>query len=76
MLQAIAREVDPKELQIVSFHPGAILSEASRTAGLDETSLPWDDGEKPSSSRLETNSPALLSNLGTKKVWQWADHPV
>ncbi|CZR66067.1 related to peroxisomal short-chain alcohol dehydrogenase [Phialocephala subalpina] len=47
VLQKIAGEVDQKKLQIVSFHPGAILSETSRNAGLDETTLPWDDDNLP-----------------------------
>ncbi|KAM0160779.1 hypothetical protein ACHAPG_002843 [Botrytis cinerea] len=47
LLQRIAGEVDQKELQIVSFHPGQILSEASRTAGLDENSYSWDDDDLP-----------------------------
>ncbi|KAK6612486.1 short chain dehydrogenase [Botrytis cinerea] len=32
LMQKIAVEIDQKELQIVSFHPGSILSETSRTA--------------------------------------------
>ncbi|KAH7126072.1 hypothetical protein EDB81DRAFT_846732 [Dactylonectria macrodidyma] len=40
----IAEEVDRKKLQIVSFHPGQILSETARSAGLDENSAPFDDG--------------------------------
>ena len=47
LMQKIAVEVDQKELQIVSFHPGSILSETSRTAGLDESSFSWDDGKSP-----------------------------
>ncbi|CAD6445588.1 bedcc7ef-312f-436f-aead-c63edc7c3a46 [Sclerotinia trifoliorum] len=47
VLQRIAGEVDRKKLQIVSFHPGQILSETSRSAGLDETTLPWDDDNLP-----------------------------
>lgn len=47
VLQKIAGEVDQKKLQIVNFHPGMILSETSRNAGLDETSLPWDESKNP-----------------------------
>lgn len=47
LLQKIAEEVDREELQIVSFHPGQILSEAGRNAGLDERSAPWDNGKVP-----------------------------
>ncbi|KAK5048214.1 hypothetical protein LTR84_005884 [Exophiala bonariae] len=47
MLQKIAEEVDQNKLQVVSFHPGMILSETSRNAGLDENSLPWDHDDLP-----------------------------
>lgn len=47
LLQKIASEIDRKKLQIVSFHPGQILSETSRNAGLDETTLSWDDDNLP-----------------------------
>ncbi|KAM0128882.1 hypothetical protein ACHAP3_008051 [Botrytis cinerea] len=47
LMQKIAVEIDQKELQIVSFHPGSILSETSRTAGLDESSFSWDDDNLP-----------------------------
>jgi hypothetical protein len=43
-MQKLAEEVDRDRLQIVSFHPGQILSETARSAGLDENSLPFDDG--------------------------------
>ncbi|KAL2686908.1 hypothetical protein Neosp_004451 [[Neocosmospora] mangrovei] len=45
LLQKIAEEVDRESLQIVSFHPGQILSEKARSAGLDESSYPFDDGK-------------------------------
>jgi NAD(P)-dependent dehydrogenase (short-subunit alcohol dehydrogenase family) len=47
LLQKIAEEVDRERLQIVSFHPGQILSETARLAGLDETSFQFDDGSLP-----------------------------
>ena len=43
-MQKLAEEVDRDRLQIVTFHPGQILSETARSAGLDENSLPFDDG--------------------------------
>lgn len=45
LVQKIAEEVHREKLQIVSFHPGQILSETARSAGLDENSYPFDDGE-------------------------------
>lgn len=46
-MQKIAEEVDRERLQIVSFHPGQILSETARLAGLDESSFDFDDGSLP-----------------------------
>ena len=43
-MQKLAEEVDRDRLQIVTFHPGQILSETARSAGLDGNSLPFDDG--------------------------------
>ncbi|KAI8672993.1 hypothetical protein NCS56_00763800 [Fusarium sp. Ph1] len=47
LLQKIAEEVDRESLQIVSFHPGQILSETARSAGLDESSYSFDDENLP-----------------------------
>jgi NAD(P)-dependent dehydrogenase (short-subunit alcohol dehydrogenase family) len=45
LFQHLAEEIPAEKVQIVSFHPGAIFTPgARRNAGLDETSLPWDDG--------------------------------
>jgi NAD(P)-dependent dehydrogenase (short-subunit alcohol dehydrogenase family) len=45
LLQLMARNVPDDEIQIVSFHPGAILTETARAYGYDEDTLPWDDGK-------------------------------
>ncbi|KAM0552423.1 hypothetical protein ACHAPJ_007984 [Fusarium lateritium] len=47
LLQSIAEEVDREKLQIVSFHPGQILSEKARSAGLNESSAPFDNENLP-----------------------------
>jgi hypothetical protein len=48
-LQQVARHVDVKDMQIVSFNPGSILTETARKAGFDETSgILWDNGMYPS----------------------------
>jgi hypothetical protein len=44
LIQSIAESVDRQKLQIVTFHPGQILSDTARAAGLDESSAPFDDG--------------------------------
>ncbi|KAJ4289265.1 hypothetical protein N0V88_007015 [Collariella sp. IMI 366227] len=45
LIQQIAMDTDPSDTQVVSFHPGSVLSESARNLGLDETTLDWDDGE-------------------------------
>jgi hypothetical protein len=44
-MQLVARDMSPKELQIISFHPGAALTPAARDHGYDDNTLPWDDGK-------------------------------
>lgn len=45
LLQQIAKDIDSDTLQIVNYHPGAILTEAAKNAGYTEADLDWDDGE-------------------------------
>jgi len=45
MMQLIADDADPRDMQVVSFHPGSVLSDTVRSAGFDETSKDWDDGK-------------------------------
>jgi NAD(P)-dependent dehydrogenase (short-subunit alcohol dehydrogenase family) len=44
-LQHIAEEVPPEQMQIVSYHPGFILSEGMKEAGCTQDDMDWDDGE-------------------------------
>lgn len=49
-LQQVALHVTAEDMQIVSFNPGQILTDAARNAGYDETSgIDWDDGMKTKS---------------------------
>lgn len=43
LLQQLARDTPVSKMQIVSFHPGAILSFGARSHGATERSLDWDD---------------------------------
>jgi hypothetical protein len=43
-LQLIAQDTPPEKMQIVSFHPGAIFTEAAEDYGWTKDSLPWDNG--------------------------------
>lgn len=45
LIQNLADELSAEKAQIVSIHPGAVLSETVRAKGYDENSLPWDDGK-------------------------------
>ncbi|KAL2018062.1 hypothetical protein VTK56DRAFT_1294 [Thermocarpiscus australiensis] len=47
LVQLIANDTDPSDLQIVSFNPGSILSESARNVGFDESSFDWDDENLP-----------------------------
>ncbi|SPQ26318.1 588c37c8-167c-4bd2-9407-c1eed63c842f [Thermothielavioides terrestris] len=47
LVQLIANDTDPSDLQVISFNPGSILSESARNVGFDETSFPWDDEKLP-----------------------------
>ncbi|RFU72130.1 hypothetical protein TARUN_10128 [Trichoderma arundinaceum] len=49
LLQQLARDTPISNMQIVSFHPGALLTPGARVFGLDERSLNWDDISLPSS---------------------------
>ncbi|KAK1241163.1 hypothetical protein MKX08_001137 [Trichoderma sp. CBMAI-0020] len=47
-LQQVALHVTAEEMQIVSFNPGQILTDAAKNAGFDETSgIDWDDENLP-----------------------------
>ncbi|KAK4063470.1 uncharacterized protein Triagg1_9347 [Trichoderma aggressivum f. europaeum] len=49
LLQQLARDSPVSKMQIVSFHPGAILSPGAKNAGATERTLDWDDISLPSS---------------------------
>ncbi|QYT04426.1 Short chain dehydrogenase/reductase [Trichoderma simmonsii] len=49
LLQQLARDTPISKMQIVSFHPGAILSPGAKSAGATERTLDWDDISLPSS---------------------------
>ncbi|KAM0327573.1 hypothetical protein ACHAQA_005865 [Verticillium albo-atrum] len=47
LIQTIARAADPKKLQVITYHPGAILSEAAVNAGMTKDTIPFDDIKLP-----------------------------
>ncbi|ETS87530.1 hypothetical protein PFICI_01358 [Pestalotiopsis fici W106-1] len=42
-MQLIAREADPEQMQIVSYHPGAVFTDAAKRAGAKEDTLDYTD---------------------------------
>lgn len=44
VLQRIAKDVPPEELQIVSYHPGGIFTELAEQAGFTRDDPRWDEG--------------------------------
>ncbi|KAI1024298.1 hypothetical protein LB504_005526 [Fusarium proliferatum] len=47
LLQKFADEKDVSQTQIVSYHPGAILTDQAREKGMTERSMNWDDVSLP-----------------------------
>lgn len=46
LLQQIAKDTSANDMQIVSFHPGGVLTESARKLGIDENSgIRFDDGK-------------------------------
>jgi NAD(P)-dependent dehydrogenase (short-subunit alcohol dehydrogenase family) len=44
LLQLLTRNVSADEIQVLSYHPGAVLTQTARDHGYDENTLPWTDG--------------------------------
>ncbi|KAK3313669.1 hypothetical protein B0H66DRAFT_594521 [Apodospora peruviana] len=47
VMQQIAKDTDADKIQIVSFHPGSILTEAAKDAGIPDDVYDWDDVALP-----------------------------
>lgn len=46
LLQQIAKDTKPEDMQVVSFHPGGVLSESARKLGVTEDSgIRFDHGK-------------------------------
>lgn len=46
LVQQIAQGVSADDMQVNSFHPGAIFTAAAKNAGYTADTLPWDEGKK------------------------------
>ncbi|KAL4958626.1 SDR family NAD(P)-dependent oxidoreductase [Aspergillus stella-maris] len=47
LLQLLTRNVSTDEIQVLSYHPGAVLTQTAREHGYDENTLPWTDVNVP-----------------------------
>ncbi|KAL5093168.1 hypothetical protein Trisim1_011954 [Trichoderma cf. simile WF8] len=48
LIQQIAKDTDVNDMQIVSFHPGGVLTDMARAAGAsEEMGIPFDDADLP-----------------------------
>lgn len=45
LFQQIAKDTGPNNMQVVSFHPGGVLTESARTEGYADSGFDFDDGE-------------------------------
>ncbi|KAI1170550.1 NAD(P)-binding protein [Nemania sp. FL0916] len=68
VLQMVAQDTPREKMQIVSFHPGAIFTEAAKTTGWTEDSLPWDNVNLPGDFAVWAASPEA-SFLHGRFVW-------
>lgn len=44
LMQQVAKDVNPDELQIISFHPGGVFTELAEQSGFKKEEAQWDDG--------------------------------
>ncbi|KAM0547576.1 hypothetical protein ACHAPJ_010320 [Fusarium lateritium] len=64
----LADESNPQQTQIISFHPGAILTAQTREKGMTEDSMNWDDVSLPGAFAVWCASPEA-SFLHGRFVW-------
>ncbi|KAM4061066.1 short chain dehydrogenase [Hirsutella rhossiliensis] len=57
LLQMLAKDVDPDEMQVVSFHPGGVFTEAVSSYGFYEDDFDWDDANMPGQFAVWAASP-------------------
>lgn len=47
LFQQVAREITAERIQMISFHPGLVYTEAAKKFGVDPKDFDFDDGERP-----------------------------
>lgn len=68
-IQQIAKDISSEEVQIVSFHPGAIWTDASRSLGINKDDYKWDDGESPVNVQITSPDRSPDDLPGAFTVW-------
>ncbi|KAH8889422.1 NAD(P)-binding protein [Thozetella sp. PMI_491] len=46
-IQQIAKDVDPEDMQVVSFHPGLVFTPMGEGLGVSKDAYPWDSEDLP-----------------------------
>ncbi|KAL4731182.1 hypothetical protein ACLX1H_000143 [Fusarium chlamydosporum] len=49
VVQQVARDTPEESMRVISFHPSIVFTEAARTSGYTEETLPWTDENLPGS---------------------------
>ncbi|KAH8663748.1 putative short-chain dehydrogenase [Ilyonectria robusta] len=57
LMQQVAKDVNPDELQIISFHPGGIFTELAEQSGFKKEEAQWDDENLPGQFAVWAASP-------------------
>ncbi|KAH8589659.1 hypothetical protein B0O99DRAFT_330660 [Bisporella sp. PMI_857] len=72
LLQHYSAEIPVEECQILSVHPGRILSDSAKEAGYTEHTLPWDSADLPGSWCVWASTPKAAFLHG-RFVWSHWD---
>ncbi|KAE8376384.1 hypothetical protein BDV26DRAFT_282671 [Aspergillus bertholletiae] len=57
LVQQIAKDVPPEELQMISYHPGGVFTELAEQAGFEKDDPRWDDENLPGQFAVWAASP-------------------
>ena len=71
LVQQIAKDVSPDDMQIVSFHPGGVLTDLGRAKGVKEEFYDWDDENLPGQFAVWLASPEAKFAHGRMLAAHW-----
>ncbi|KAK4444227.1 hypothetical protein QBC34DRAFT_475286 [Podospora aff. communis PSN243] len=71
LLQQIAKDVSPDEMQIVSFHPGGVMTELAKANGVSGDLYDWDDENLPGQFAVWLASPEARFAHGRMLAAHW-----